>query len=105
MELSHRRAEEQELLDTIIDNLREHHSQHYSFTEEPSGDLTIELRITGDVYRKSDYYEDRPLVLLKKLVQEDFMLVQKDEETGGKFIKYFDVDFAPKTNQLAIFIF
>lgn len=82
-----KRAEEQELLDTIIDNLREFHQEHYSFEPtEDDNDLIITLLLSGDVYKKSDYYEDQPLVLVSKLVQEDFMMIQKNAEGLWCFI-------------------
>jgi hypothetical protein len=81
-----KREEEQELLDSVIENLREFHSACYEFEDHSGGDLSIKLRLSGDVYRKSDYYDNRPLVLVKVLVQEDFIMIQKNEEGKWCFI-------------------
>jgi hypothetical protein len=48
--------------------------------------LIIKVLLTGDVHRKSEYYDHQPLVLVKKLVQEDFVLVQKNDEGNWCYI-------------------
>lgn len=63
---------EQELLDTIIENVLTYHSEHY----EKDGDI-IRVLPTGDEYRISDYYSKNPLSLIPKLVQEDILLLKK----------------------------
>ncbi len=80
------RPEEQDLLDTIIENLREYHADAFEFTDTEDGDLIIRLKLTGDVYKKSDYYDHQPLVLVKKMVQEDFMLVKKGQDGMWTYI-------------------
>ena len=39
---------QQELLETIMDNLKSHHGEHYDFTVEDF----ITLRLTGDKFRQ-----------------------------------------------------
>jgi hypothetical protein len=79
-----KREEEQELLDSVIENLREFHSACYEFEDHSGGDLSIKLRLSGDVYRKSDYYDNSP--------SEGFgsrRLYHDTEERGGKVVLYW----------------
>jgi hypothetical protein len=65
---------QRELLDAVIDNLRRYHADRYSFTPD-----SVLVKQTGDEYCVSAYRTTRPLALVARLVQDDFILMQKRE--------------------------
>ena len=72
--------EQEELLETVLDHLREHHASEYSFGED-----TVQVLATGDVYRISDFSGQRDhfgnpkaMLLATLLVQEEFYILRRE---------------------------
>jgi len=75
---------QKELLDLVVDNLKSYHREYFEVTDE-----FVKSHITGDTFWFSKY-EDEPLDLLAKLVQEDFIILDFDDnESCWRFASGF----------------